>query len=51
MNNADFGERVENVQKLKYIMVIAIESRRNYFVLELNYHMKKFFGKRISNRN
>ena len=51
INNADFGETVENVQKLKDIMVISIELRRNYFVSELNYHMTKSFGKRISNRS
>ena len=51
MNNADFAETVENVQKLKYIMVVTTESRRNYFVSELNYHMTMFLGKRISNRN
>ena len=51
VNNADFGETVENVQKLKDIMVMSIELRRNYFVSEVNYHMTKFFGKRISNRS
>ena len=51
VNNADFGETVENVQKLKDIMVISIELRRNYFVSELNYHLTKCFGKRISNRS
>ena len=51
MNDTDFGETVENVQKLKDIMVITTKSRRNYFVSELNYHMTMFFGEPISDRN
>ena len=37
VNNAVFEETMENVRKQK------TENRRNYLVLEVNYHTTKFF--------
>ena len=52
MNNAVFGKNMENASKYRDIKLEAIENRRNYLVLEPNYHTKKiFYRKFISNRN
>ena len=40
-NNAKFGKTLENVSKQRDIKVVTTE-RRNYFVLEPNYHTAKF---------
>ena len=40
-NNAKFGKTLENVSKQRDIKVVTKE-RRNYFVLEPNYHTAKF---------
>ena len=40
-NNAKFGKTLENVSKQRDIKVVTKE-RRNYFVLEPNYHTVKF---------
>ena len=42
MNNAVFGKTMENVRNHRDIKLITIETRRNYLVLEPNYHTKKF---------
>ena len=42
-NNAVFGKTMENVRKHRYIKLVTTERRRNYLVLEPNYHTKKFF--------
>ena len=43
MNNAVFGKSMENVRKDRDIKLITTERRRNYLVLEPNYHTTKFF--------
>ena len=40
-NNAKFGKTLENVRKQRYIKVVITE-KRNFFVLEPNYHTAKF---------
>ena len=51
MNNAIFGKAIENVRKKRTdIKLVANEAKRNYLVLESNYH-KKNFQKIISNKN
>ena len=52
MNNAAFVETMENVRKHRDIRLVTTERRRNYLVLEPNYHTTKFFKEKfISNRN
>ena len=43
MNNAVFGKAIENVRKHRDIKLAKTERRRNYLVLEPNYHTTKFF--------
>ena len=43
MNNSVFGKSMENVQKHRNIKLVTVEKRRNYLVLEPNYHTTKFF--------
>ena len=43
LNNAVFGKAMENVRKHKDIKLVTTERRRNYLVLEPNYHTTKFF--------
>ena len=50
MNNAVFGKTMENVRKHRYIKLVTTEKRRNYLVLEPNYHTIEVFH-RISIRN
>ena len=47
MNNAVFGETVENVRKHRDIKLITTERRRNYFVSEPNYQTTKFFTENL----
>ena len=42
MNNEVFGKTMENVRKHRDIKLLTTESRRNYLVLEPNYHTTKF---------
>ena len=42
MNNAVFGKAMENVRKHRDIKLVTTEKRRNYLVLERNYHTTKF---------
>ena len=42
MNNEVFGKTMENVRKHRDIKLITTESRRNFLVLEPNYHTTKF---------
>ena len=52
MNNAAFVETMENVRKHRDIRLVTTERRRNYLVLEPNYHTTKFFTEKfITNRN
>ena len=42
VNNAVFGKTMENVRKYRGIKFVITEWRRNYLVLEPNYHTTKF---------
>ena len=42
MNNEVFGKTMENVRKHRDIKLLTTESRRNYLVLEPNYHTTRF---------
>ena len=42
MNNEVFGKTMENVRKHRDIKLLTTESRRNFLVLEPNYHTTKF---------
>ena len=47
MNNAVFGETMENVRKHRDIKLSTTERRRNYLVSEPNYHTTKFFTENL----
>ena len=52
MNNALFGKNIENVRKHRDIKLVTTERRRNYLVLEPNYHTTKLLHRTsISKRN
>ena len=38
-----FGKTIKNVQTHRVIKIVTTEKRRNYLVLEPNYHTTKFF--------
>ena len=41
INNAFFGETMENLRKHRNMKIVITERRRNYLVLEPNYHTTK----------
>ena len=47
MNNAVFGNTVENIRKHRDIEPVITERRRNYLVSELSYHTTKFFKENL----
>ena len=47
MNNAVFGETMENVRKHGNIKLVTTERTRNYLVSEPNYHTTKFFTENL----
>ena len=47
MNNAVFGETMDNVRKHRDPKLVTTERRRNYFVSEPNYHLTKFFPENL----
>ena len=47
MNNAVFGNTMENVRKYRDIKLVTTERRRNYLVSEPNYHTTKFFTENL----
>ena len=47
MNNAVFGKAMENVRKNRDIKLVITEKRRNYLVLEPNYHITNFFTENV----
>ena len=44
MNNSVFGKTMENVRKHRDIKLVTADKRRNYLVLEPNYHTEKNFS-------
>ena len=46
MNNVCFGRIMENIRKNRDIKLVATNRRRNYLVLEPNYHATKFIRSR-----
>ena len=47
MNNAVFGNTMENVRKHRYIKLVTTKRRRNYLVSEPNDHTTKFFTEKL----
>ena len=47
MNNAVFGETMENLRKHRNIKLVTTERRRKYLVSEPNYHTTKLFTERL----
>ena len=47
MNNAVFGETMENVRKHRNFKLVTKERRKNYLVSEPKYHTTKFFTKTL----
>ena len=47
MNISVFGKTMENVRKDRDIKFVTTEKRRNYLVLERNYHTTKFFTENL----
>ena len=44
MNNAVFGETMENVRIQRDIKLVTTNKRRNYLALQSNYHATKWFS-------
>ena len=44
MNNSSFGKTMEKVRKHRDIKLVDTNKRRNYFVSEPNYRIKKWFS-------
>ena len=47
MNNAVFGETMENVRKHRDIKLVTTDKRRNRLVSEPNYHTSKWFSENL----
>ena len=47
MNNSVFAKAMENVRKHKGIKLVTTERRRNYLILQPNYHTTKFFTEHL----
>ena len=47
MNNAVFEKTMENIRKHRDIKLVTTEKRRNYLVLEPNYHTTKCFKENL----
>ena len=47
MNDVVFGETMENVRKYGDNKLVTTEKRRNYLVLEPNYHIAKLFSEHL----
>ena len=44
LNNGVFGKTMENVKNHRNIKLLTTNKRRNYLVLEPNYHTTKLFS-------
>ena len=44
MNNSVFGKSMENIRKQRDIKLVTTDKRKNYLVLEPNYHTEKCFS-------
>ena len=47
MNNAVFGNTIEDVRKHRYIKLVLPGARRNYLVSETDYHTITFFSENL----
>ena len=47
MNNAVFGQTMENVRKHRDITLVTTDKRRNQLVSEPNYHKTKLFSENL----
>ena len=47
MNNGAFGKTMENVKTRRNVKLVTPKSRKNYLVLEPNYHTAKFFTENL----
>ena len=47
MNNAVFGKTMENLRNHRDIKLFTTERRKNYLVLDPNYHKAKFFTEHL----
>ena len=47
MNNVVFGKTMENARKHRNIKLVTTERRKNYLVLEPNYHTTRFFKENL----
>ena len=47
MNNGVFEKTMENVRKHRNIKLVTTERRKNYLVLEPNYHTTRFFKENL----
>ena len=48
MNNAVFGNTMENVRKHKGFKLVTTERKKNHLVLETTYHGTKVFTENVS---
>ena len=47
MNNAVFGETIENVRKHRDIKLVTTDKRKNQLLLEPNYHTTRWFSENL----
>ena len=47
MNNGVFEKTMENARKNRNIKLVTTERRKNYLVLEPNYHTTRFFKENL----
>ena len=47
MNNEVFGKTMENVRKHRDIKLLITKTRRNYLMLNPNFHTTKFFTEKL----
>ena len=47
MNNTVFGKTLENMRRHRDIKLVTTKARRNYLLLESNYHTRKIFSENL----